>query len=109
MKKFDPQAISLVYNFHHAHEHIDDFEEIAKTMTPYLSYVNLNGVEKNGLKILPIGKGTHEYEMISTLKQNGYNGPWGILGHVKTEDVKKVLIKNIEGLKELNENHRKSH
>ena len=94
--------ISMAYNFHHAHEYVDEFCEIAKDIKPYLSYVNLNGVEKDGEQILPIGKGSHEFEMVKCLKEQGYDGPWGILGHIKTEDVRKVLEGNIEGLEKLN-------
>ena len=36
--------------------------------------------------------------MINTLLDEGYNGPLSILGHIKTEDVKKVLQRNIDGL-----------
>ena len=102
LKKLNYDSISLVYNFHHAHEYIDEFPAIAKKIKPYLSYVNLNGVKKEGPQILAIGKGDHEFEMIRHLMDQGYNGPWGILGHIKTEDVQKVLERNIDGLKLLN-------
>ena len=97
----------MVYNFHHAHEYVDEFPEIAKKMKPYLSYVNLNGVKKEGPKILPIGEGDYEYEMIKSLLDEGYKGPWGILGHIKTEDVQKVLTRNMEGLKLINSKFKK--
>ena len=102
IKALNQKDISMVYNFHHAHEHVDEFCNFVKEIKPYLSYVNLNGVEKDGEQILPIGKGAHEFEMIKCLKAEGYNGPFGILGHIKTEDVKVVLERNIEGLKKLN-------
>ncbi len=105
MKALDDSSITMVYNFHHGQEYVDDFNEIAKKIRPYLSYVNLNGVKKDGPKIMPIGQGDHEYDMIKILKQEGYKGPWGILGHVKTEDVKKVLEGNMEGLNRLNEKY----
>ena len=96
------ESITLVYNFHHAQEYVDEFPDIVKKIKPYLSFVNLNGVKKEGPQILTIGEGDHEFEMINLLKKEGFHGPWGILGHIKTEDVKKVLIRNIEGLKLLN-------
>ena len=40
--------------------------------------------------------------MIENLLDEGYNGPWGVLGHIKTEDVQKVLTRNIKGLTLLN-------
>lgn len=102
IKEIGLEDISMVYNFHHAQGDVDEFSESVKMIKPYLSYVNLNGVKKEGPKIVDIGKGDHEYEMINKLIKEGYDGPWGILGHIKTEDVKVVLERNIEGLKSLN-------
>ncbi len=102
INEINQKDISIVYNFHHAHDDIDEFKETAKLIKPYLSYVNLNGVKKDGPKILDIGKGDYENKMITYLKEEGYNGPWGILGHVKTEDVKVVLQRNLEGIKSIN-------
>ena len=102
LEKLDQDALTMVYNFHHAQEYVDEFSDIAKKIKPYLSYVNLNGVKKDGPQILSIGKGDHEFEMIKLLMAEDYNGPWGILGHIKTDDVEKVLDRNIEGLNKLN-------
>lgn len=98
LEELNDNSITMVYNFHHAQEYVDEFPEIAKKITPYLSFVNLNGVKKEGPQILPVGKGDYEFEMIEHLNREGFNGPWGILGHIKTEDVQDVLIRNIDGL-----------
>ena len=105
LKKINRDDITMVYNFHHAQEHVDEFPAIVKKIKPYLSYVNLNGVKKEGPQILPIGKGDHEIEMIKQLMDEGYHGPWGILGHIKTDDVEKVLERNIDGLDLLNKKY----
>lgn len=105
LNRLKDESISIVYNFHHAQEYVDEFSDIVKKITPYLSFVNLNGVKKEGPQIITIGEGDHEFEMIKSLKKEGFNGPWGILGHIKTEDVKLVLDRNIEGLKLLNSNY----
>jgi len=102
LEKINDNSITMVFNFHHAHEYVDEFSTIAKKITPYLSYVNLNGVKKEGPQILTIGEGDHEFEMIRQLTKEGYKGPWGILGHIKTDDVKEVLKRNINGLKLIN-------
>jgi sugar phosphate isomerase/epimerase len=102
IEKLNDTSITIVYNFHHAHEYVDEFHEIVKKMTPHLSYVNLNGVKKDGEKILTIGEGDYELEMVKLLLEESYTGPWGILGHIKTEDVQKVLERNLEGLNQLN-------
>jgi hypothetical protein len=60
-------------------------------MLPYLKAVNLNGMRRDGLKILPLNEGNEEQAMIRTLLEKGYTGPLGILGHVEEADVKEVL------------------
>ena len=105
MEALNDDSITMVYNFHHAQEYVDEFPDIVKKIEPYLSYVNLNGVKKEGPQIITIGEGDHEYDMIKSLKEVGYNGPWGILGHIKTEDVNKVLKRNMKGLELLNSRH----
>ncbi|MFC0603050.1 sugar phosphate isomerase/epimerase family protein [Winogradskyella pulchriflava] len=101
IETMEDNSLKIVYNFHHAHDYLDEFPEIAKKMTPYLTHVNLNGVKKDGPQILTIGDGDFEYKMMKHLLDEGYHGPWGILGHIETEDVQKVLKRNIEGLKGL--------
>ncbi len=66
-----------------------------------MSYVNINGIRKEGPQILTIGEGDFENEMINVLRDEGFDGPWGILGHIKSEDVQKVLERNMNGLKSL--------
>ncbi|MGQ1785256.1 MULTISPECIES: sugar phosphate isomerase/epimerase family protein [unclassified Saccharicrinis] len=99
IKNLPQYELSMVYNFHHGHNSMDEFHILIKAIKPYLSAVNLNGMEKDGHKILAIGKGNYEKEMIQILKEAGFKGPWGILGHVKGVDVEKILKQNIEGLK----------
>ncbi len=94
-------SLSMVYNFHHAHQYLDEFPEIAKKIKPYLSYVNINGMRKEGPQILTIGEGDHEVDMLNILLKEGFVGPWGILGHIESEDVQKVLERNVNGLKSL--------
>ncbi len=93
--------LSIVYNFHHAHQDLEEFPQIVKTIKPYLSAVNLNGMKEEGPKILPLGEGEYEKEMIELLIEEGFNGPWGILGHVEDKDVRSVLERNMEGFSAL--------
>jgi hypothetical protein len=55
-------------------------------------------MKKDGPKIIPIGEGNLEKEMINFLVKLGYKGPFGVLGHVKSEDVELTLKKNLKGL-----------
>ncbi len=93
------REIGIIFNFHHAHELLGNFEGLVKNMMPHLWAVNLNGMNPAGPKILPVGSGEKEAEMVAILKDNGFNGPFGILGHVEEADVEKILQANLEGLK----------
>jgi hypothetical protein len=96
--------LSIVYNFHYAHQDIDDFPQLAKNIQPYLSAVNLNGMMRDGPQILTIGDGNYEKSMIESLINVGFHGPWGILGLIENEDARIVLERNLCGLKSLNIN-----
>lgn len=90
--------IGVVYNFHHGHDQLDSYSENMKLLLPYLWCVNLNGMKAHGPKIITIGEGNLEKGMIEKLLALGYQGPWGILGHVKGGDPEIILQKNFEGL-----------
>jgi hypothetical protein len=66
-------------------------------MMPYLWYVNINGMRREGPKIIPVGQGVLEEKMIRQLIKKGYKGPFGILGHVETADVSHILQNNLYG------------
>lgn len=99
--------VGIVYNFHHGHEHIDDFASSLKLMKPYLHCLNLNGMAEpetvHGLnnKILPIGSGVHETKMIQEVVRQDYDGPIGILDHRNEVDAKESLQQNLAGLAEI--------
>ena len=93
--------LGMVYNFHHAHHEIDQFPELLQKMKPHLLAINLNGMVKDGEKILILGEGEEELSMLQTIKDSGYQGPIGIIGHQEEEDVKEVLSQNLAGLAEL--------
>jgi sugar phosphate isomerase/epimerase len=101
IKAMDSQRIGIVYNFHHAHLQIKEFPQLLKEMLPWLRTVNLNGMKVEGPKIMTIGQGDQELEMLQTLKTSGYKGTIGIICHIEDEDAKVVLARNIEGLKSL--------
>lgn len=99
--------VGIVYNFHHGHQHISDFPHALEQMAPYLLCLNLNGMadpeSDNGItnKILPIGSGKHEAQMIRELIQQGYSGPIGILDHRDELDAEQSLRQNLDGLERL--------
>ena len=101
IEKMGAKDVGIVYNFHHAHLQIKEFPQLLQKMLPYLNTVNLNGMKVEGPKIMTIGEGNEEMEMLKTLRAAGYNGGLGIICHIETEDAKVVLERNINGLKSL--------
>jgi len=95
--------IRIVYNFHHAHHEVEQFETNLARMLPYLSAININGMRIEGPKIITLGEGKRELEMLRIIEKSGYSGPIGILGHTEGEDVKLVLERNLKGLEKLKE------
>jgi len=93
--------VKMVYNFHHGHHHMDEFGELFNLMLPHLSVVNINGMREDGPKIITLGEGERELEMLRVIKASGYRGPIGILGHTEGEDIRRVLERNLQGLEEL--------
>ena len=105
----DSDHVGIVYNFHHGHSDIEGFEAKFKTMLPYLYCVNLNGmveaeqVNEKTLenKILTLGTGKFEKEMIQTVIDSGYTGPIGVIDHRNELDSEPAIQENIDGLQEL--------
>ncbi|MDB4664551.1 hypothetical protein OAE63_00980 [bacterium] len=98
------EHVGIVYNFHHGHEHVARFPKAFAAVKPYLLCLNLNGmadpsrVSGNQNKILPIGQGVHEQDMIMEVLRQGYQGPVGILDHRSQLDAELSLTQNLEGL-----------
>ncbi|MDQ1296806.1 MAG: hypothetical protein QG611_785 [Bacteroidota bacterium] len=101
IKRVKSDNVGIVYNFHHAHEHLGMMPEAFNIMVPYLFCVNLNGMNKEGPQILPLGQGSEDIKIIKMIAESEYNGPIGIIGHVNEEDVEVVLKRNLEGLEKL--------
>lgn len=93
--------VKIVYNFHHGHHQVEGFTFLLDQMLPYLSTININGMKIEGPKIITLGKGDKELEMLRAIQNSGYNGPIGILGHTEGEDIQVVLERNLKGLEEL--------
>ena len=93
--------VGMVYNLHHGHEHLDRFAEVLQTIKPYLMALNLNGMDRGGdtvgRKILPLGQGALDLQLLRTIRDSGYRGPIGILGHTQ-DDAEERLKDNLDGL-----------
>ncbi len=101
IERIKMRNVGIVYNFHHAHHRIDDFSVLMKTMKPHLLALNLNGMRKEGPKILTIGEGDRELEMLKAVKRSGWRGPIGILNHREEMDAEEALRLNMSGLEDL--------
>ncbi|HEY4263238.1 MAG TPA: DUF6797 domain-containing protein, partial [Schlesneria sp.] len=97
--KFD--NVGIVYNLHHGHDHLSRFPELLQKMKSYLYTLNLNGMvedgERKGQKILQLGEGTLDLKLLKTIRDSGYTGPIGILGHTQ-DDAEERLQDNLDGL-----------
>lgn len=93
--------VGIVYNLHHGHEHLDRFPAFLQKMKPHLVALNLNGMvrdgEATGRKILPIGQGDLDLQLLKTIRESGWRGPVGILNHTD-EDAEARLLDNLDGL-----------
>ena len=49
-----------------------------------------------GKKILPLGKGELDLQLLQTIRDSGYRGPIGILGHTQ-DDAELRLQDNLDG------------
>lgn len=95
--------LGIVYNFHHGHAHLDRFPELMGKMKPHLLALNINGMRKEGPKILPVGQGDRDLELLRTVVRSGYRGPIGILDHREELDAEEALRLNLDGLRSLRE------
>lgn len=93
--------VGIAYNFHHAHHRIEDWPAAFAVMKPHLLTLNINGMRKDGPKILGVGKGDRELEMLRVVARSDYRGPIGILGHRAELDAEVALRENLDGLRGL--------
>ena len=93
--------VGIVYNLHHGHEHLERFPALLQTMRSHLVGLNLNGMvrdgETSGRKILPLGQGDLDLQLLKTIRESGWRGPIGILNHTD-EDAEARLRDNLDGL-----------
>jgi sugar phosphate isomerase/epimerase len=101
IQSIDSERIGIVYNFHHGHHQVERFEELFQMMLPYLTAVNINGMKVDGPKIITLGEGDRELEMLRVILESNYDGPIGILGHTEGEDIRQVLERNLEGIEKM--------
>ena len=111
LQKNGHSNVGSVYNFHHGHGHLADFERHFQTLKPHLLALNLNGMvrdgDKAGKKIIPLGTGDEELRLMKIVQASGWRGPIGIIGHTE-EDAEVKLRKELDGLEKLMANSARS-
>ncbi|MEY4692289.1 MAG: hypothetical protein RIT19_2614 [Verrucomicrobiota bacterium] len=104
LRKAGHSNVGSVYNLHHGHGHLAEFEKQFGILKPYLLALNLNGMvrdgDKLGKKIIPLGTGDQEQRLLKVVEASGWKGPVGIIGHTD-EDAEVKLRKELEGLERL--------
>lgn len=94
--------VTLIYNFHHGHDHIANFPAVWARLAPNVDTVNLNGMvtggDKAGKKILTLGEGDQELAMLRVIQTSGWRGRIGILNHRTEVDAEEGLRANLAGL-----------
>jgi sugar phosphate isomerase/epimerase len=94
--------IGIVYNFHHAESDIESFPRFFPKILPHLLAVNLMGLKRgNPVKVVPIGDGDAEAEMIKIVRESNYRGPIGIINEETASDAEVGLTTNVTGLKKI--------
>ena len=101
IKALPNEDLGVVFNFHHAHDSLESYSKNIKKLLPYLWSVSLNGMKTGGPKIITIGKGDLEKQMIEQLLNLNYKGTFNLLGHVKGGDPEIILEENFKGLQTL--------
>jgi sugar phosphate isomerase/epimerase/plastocyanin len=103
IKALDLPNVGIVYNLHHGHEHVRRLRQILELTLPYLICFNLNGMmedgERRGMKIMPLGQGEQDLEILRIVAASGYRGPIGILNHDGAADAGVRLQDNLDGLR----------
>lgn len=97
--------VTLIYNFHHGHDHISNFAAHWARLAPFVDTVNLNGMvtggDRAGKKILYLAEGDQELAMMRVIQGSGWRGRVGILNHRAEVDAEVALRANLAGLERL--------
>ena len=92
--------VGMVYNLHHGHAHVARFAALLQLMKPHLLALNLNGMmragEAAGGKILPLGQGDLDLDLLRLIRDSGWHGRLGLLNHTDV-DAEARLHDNLDG------------
>ncbi len=102
IKNLKMPNIGMVYNFHHAEEQFKRFPKFYPQILPYLYTVNISGLKgSDPAKVVPVGEGDAEYQMIRRILKSSYKGPIGIINEETHPDAEQGLLINMHGLEKV--------
>lgn len=93
--------VGIVYNFHHGHDHIRNFEKIWPRINGDVIAINFSGLvidgDRKNQKILYLGEGDEELALMKIVRDSGWKGTIGILSHRTEFDAAETLKRNLDG------------
>lgn len=98
VKRVEANDVGIVYNFFHGHDQLDLIPEAFAAMLPHLMCVNLNGMNPQGPKILPLGSGVRDRQILQMIADSDYGGPIGLIDHRPEIDAEISLRENLAGM-----------
>jgi hypothetical protein len=98
LKTVGMSNVAMVYNFFHGQAQIDRLTDFLPKILPHLLAVNIDGMKKEGPRIITVGEGTSELDMLKLVRSRGYKGPIGILNESTERDAEVGLAENMAGL-----------
>lgn len=94
--------LGIVYNFNHAEDQVAGFSAFFPKIIPHLIALNIAGLKKGPSgKVVAVGQGDSEMEMIRIIGESSYRGPIGIINEDTDPDAEIGLEKNMNGLKSI--------
>ena len=94
--------LGIVYNFNHAEDQVGGFSAFFPKIIPRLIALNIAGLKKGPPgKVVAVGQGDSEREMIRIIAESSYRGPIGIINEDTDPDAEIGLEKNMNGLKSI--------
>jgi sugar phosphate isomerase/epimerase len=94
--------LGIVYNFHHAEDDVARFPQLLPLIKPHLMAVTVMSLVKGPrAKVVPLGQGNAEQEMMRLVKESGYNGPVSIINEDTAPDAEEGLRINMNGLQQI--------
>jgi sugar phosphate isomerase/epimerase len=94
--------VGIVYNFNHAEEQTERFSGFFPQILPHLIALNIAGLKKGAPgKVVPVGQGDSEENMIRIIAESSYRGTIGIINENTDPDAEAGLTMNIDGLKKI--------